>query len=74
VLSHIWQMKPQSQPIVELHTNKVESIQVSRGIVGRIFNHGTLIISGAGNPQAPIVGISNSMAFRRVFMKPQDQA
>ncbi|HEY0269117.1 MAG TPA: PH domain-containing protein [Methyloradius sp.] len=67
-------MKPQSQPIVELHVNKVESIKVNRGIVGRIFNYGTLIISGAGNPQAPIVGISNFMAFRRVFMEPQDQA
>ena len=59
---------------VEININKVESIQVNQGILGRIFNYGSLIISGAGNPQAPIPGISKPMNFRRVFMETQDQA
>jgi len=59
---------------VELTLSKVESIQVHQGILGRIFNFGTLIISGAGNPQAPIAGISNPMGFRRAFMEAQDSA
>ncbi|MBU4230791.1 MAG: PH domain-containing protein [Proteobacteria bacterium] len=59
---------------IELHIGKVESIQVNQGILGRIFDFGTLVISGAGNPQAPIPGISNPMAFRRAFMESQDQA
>jgi uncharacterized membrane protein YdbT with pleckstrin-like domain len=59
---------------VELNISKVESIQVNQGILGRIFNFGTLVISGAGNPQAPIPGISDPMAFRRAFMEAQDSA
>lgn len=63
-----------SRHTVELTISKVESIQVKQSVLGRIFNFGTLIISGAGNPQAPIVGISNPMAFRRAFMESQDSA
>jgi len=59
---------------VELNINKVESIQVDQGILGRIFNYGTLVISGAGDPQAPIPGISEPMAFRRAFIEAQDQS
>ena len=63
-----------SRHTVELNISKVESIQVKQGILGRIFNFGTLVISGAGNPQAPIPGISEPMTFRRAFMESQDQA
>lgn len=63
-----------SRKTVELNITKVESIQVDQGILGRIFNYGTLIVSGAGNPQAPILGISNPMEFRRAFMESQDQS
>lgn len=62
-----------SRNTIELNIAKVESIQVNQGILGRIFNYGTLIVSGAGNPQAPIPGISNPMAFRRAFMESQDK-
>lgn len=59
---------------VEININKVESIQVDQDVLGRLFNFGTLIISGAGNPQAPITGISAPMEFRRAFIEAQDQA
>jgi uncharacterized membrane protein YdbT with pleckstrin-like domain len=62
-----------SRQTIELNITKVESIQVGQGVLGRIFNYGTLIISGAGNPQAPIPGISNPMGFRRAFMESQDK-
>lgn len=62
-----------SRKTIELNITKVESMQVNQGIIGRIFNFGTLVISGAGNPQAPIKGISNPMTFRRSFMEYQDQ-
>ena len=58
---------------VEINIHKVESIQVDQDILGRMFNHGTLIIAGAGNPQAPIAGISDPMAFRRAFIEAQEQ-
>ncbi len=63
-----------SRNTIELNIQKVESIQVQQSVLGRIFNFGTLVISGAGNPQAPILGISEPMAFRRAFMEAQDQA
>ena len=62
-----------SRKTIELNLQKVESLQVNQGVLGRIFNFGTLVISGAGNPQAPIPGISNPMTFRRSFMEYQDQ-
>jgi uncharacterized membrane protein YdbT with pleckstrin-like domain len=58
---------------VEISINKVESIQVDQGILGRMFNFGTLVIAGAGAPQAPITGISSPMAFRKAFIEAQDQ-
>ena len=63
-----------SRQTIELNISKVESIQVNQSILGRIFNFGTLVISGAGNPQAPIPGISDPMSFRRAFMESQDRA
>lgn len=57
---------------IELNINKVESLQVNQGVFGRMFNYGTLVISGAGNPQAPISGISNPMGFRQAFMEFQN--
>ena len=58
-----------SQKAIELNIKKVESIQVSQSILGRVFNYGDLIISGVGISQVPIPGISNPMAFRRAFME-----
>lgn len=63
-----------SRRTIEINSDRVESIQVDQGILGRIFDFGTLIISGAGNPQAPIPGISDPMHFRRAFMESQDAA
>ena len=63
-----------SRRTIELNINKVESIQVDQHVLGRMFNYGSLIISGAGNPQAPIPGISNPLQFRRAFMEAQDLA
>lgn len=59
---------------VEININKVESIQVDQAVLGRIFNFGTLMISGAGSPQAPITGISDPMEFRKAFIEAQDQS
>ncbi|MGB4059593.1 MAG: PH domain-containing protein [Burkholderiaceae bacterium] len=57
---------------IEMRIEKVESIQVDQGLMGRLLNYGTLIVSGAGNPQAPIPNISKPMEFRKSFMEFQD--
>lgn len=63
-----------SRNTIEMSLPKVESIQVHQGILGRIFNFGSLVISGAGNPQAPVPGVANPMEFRRMAMEAQDQS
>ncbi len=59
---------------IEININKVESLQVDQEVLGRMFNFGTLIISGAGTPQAPVAGISRPMEFRKAFIEAQDQS
>src|ERR1044071_5975096 len=37
---------------VEINLNRVESVQVEQGLLGRLFNFGTLIVSGTGTSHA----------------------
>jgi uncharacterized membrane protein YdbT with pleckstrin-like domain len=57
---------------VEMNISKIESIQVDQGILGRIFNFGSVIVSGAGDPKAPIPGISHPLKFRKMFFEVQE--
>lgn len=59
---------------IEINVGRVESIQVDQDILGRLFDFGTLIIAGAGSPQAPIVGVSEPMEFRKACTHAQDRA
>jgi uncharacterized membrane protein YdbT with pleckstrin-like domain len=62
-----------SRQTIEMNLQKIESIQVDQSVTGRIFNYGSLVISGGGTPQAPIHGISNPMAFRKAFIEAQER-
>jgi uncharacterized membrane protein YdbT with pleckstrin-like domain len=57
---------------VEINLDKVESIQVEQGLLGRLFNFGTLIVSGTGTSHAPLIGIAEPMGFRKAFIEAQD--
>lgn len=59
---------------VELNIQKVESVQVQQGILGRMLDFGTIVIAGGGNPQAPVPGIRDPMGFRRAFLEAQETA
>ncbi len=59
---------------VELLLHKVESIRVKQSILGRIFNYGSIIISGAGNLQAPVPIIEYPLKFRNSFMEIQENS
>lgn len=61
-----------SRSTIEINLQKIESIQVNQGILGRIFDYGSIVVSGAGNPQAPIPGISKPLQFRRAFLDTQE--
>lgn len=58
---------------VEININKVESVQVDQSLLGRLFDFGTLVISGAGTAQAPLHGIAEPLAFRKAFIEAQEQ-
>jgi len=58
---------------VEMNISKIESLMVHQGILGRIFNFGSIVVSGAGNPQAPILGISSPIKFRQRYFEMQDE-
>lgn len=62
-----------SRSTIEINIHKIESIQVNQGIFGRIFNFGSIIVAGAGNPQAPVPGISSPLEFRRAFIDTQER-
>lgn len=53
-----------SRKTVELKNSKVESVQVDQSIMGRLLNFGSIVVSGAGGPQAPIPNISAPLQFR----------
>ena len=59
---------------VEINLSKAESIQVDQGILGRVFDFGTLVISGTGTSHAPLVGIAEPLAFRKAFIEAQDSS
>jgi hypothetical protein len=55
-----------------MNLSKVESIQVEQGVLGRLFDFGTLIVSGTGASHAPLTGIAEPMGFRKAFIEAQD--
>ena len=57
-----------SRQTIEINLHKVESTQVHQGVFGRLLNYGSIVISGAGNPQASIPYIENPLEFRRQCM------
>jgi uncharacterized membrane protein YdbT with pleckstrin-like domain len=63
-----------SRHTIEMNLSKIETIQVTQSLLGRMFDYGSLIISGAGIPQEPIPGISQPMEFRRAVMEAQENA
>jgi hypothetical protein len=50
----------------------VESLQVHQSLFGRMFDYGSILISGAGSPQAPVPGIAHPLEFRKFFMEAMD--
>lgn len=57
---------------VELNHSKVESFSVEQGILGRIFDFGTIVINGTGGGKTPIPSIDSPLEFRRNAMETID--
>jgi uncharacterized membrane protein YdbT with pleckstrin-like domain len=50
---------------LEVLLPKVEGIQVDQGILGRLFNYGTITVHGTGGTDEPFPNISAPLEFRR---------
>ena len=48
----------------EIKLEKVESVSVQQGLLGRMFGYGTVIIAGSGGNNAVMKGVRNPLAFR----------
>jgi len=54
-----------SRESIELLLSKVEGLQVKQGILGRIFDFGSVIITGTGGSRSPFPGIARPLHFRK---------
>jgi uncharacterized membrane protein YdbT with pleckstrin-like domain len=57
---------------IEMFLEKIESIQVDQSVLGRLFNFGSVVISGTGVHSAPFKSISDPLALRKHFMMAAD--
>ncbi len=54
-----------NQRTVELQLSKVEGITVEQGLIGRVFNYGSIVVGGTGGTKEPFALIRAPIAFRR---------
>jgi uncharacterized membrane protein YdbT with pleckstrin-like domain len=53
---------------------QVEGITVDQGILGRIFNYGTIVIEGTGSDRTPYKGIAGPLQFRLAVQEQIDHS
>src|SRR5208282_3368458 len=58
---------------IELRLDKIESIKVDQGFMGRILNFGSITISGTGGDKTPIESIADPLQFQKHFMSAVDK-
>src|ERR1035437_3931675 len=59
--------------VMELRLDKIESIKVDQGVMGRILNFGSITISGTGGDKTPIERIADPLQFQKHFMSAVDK-
>jgi uncharacterized membrane protein YdbT with pleckstrin-like domain len=60
-----------SRKTIELNLSKVESVDVSQGVLGRIFGWGKVTVVGIGASREPFSQIANPLEFRRAVQSQQ---
>lgn len=56
----------------EIYLSKVEGVHIDQPLLGRIFNYGTVEVSGVGTEVAPIKNMADPMVFRKKFLEAAD--
>jgi uncharacterized membrane protein YdbT with pleckstrin-like domain len=49
---------------MEMNRSKVESVAVHQGIMGRLFDYGTVVVKGTGGGMEPLATIEHPLDFR----------
>ena len=62
-----------SRNTVEMFLDKVESLNVEQGVMGRLLDYGTVGIRGTGITEELIRNISNPLLLRKQFMTAADK-
>jgi uncharacterized membrane protein YdbT with pleckstrin-like domain len=60
-----------SRRTLEMNLNKIETINVNQGILGRMLGYGTIVIIGSGGTKESFNGISDPLTFRKKCMELQ---
>jgi uncharacterized membrane protein YdbT with pleckstrin-like domain len=54
-----------SRHTVEQRIQKIESIRVNQGMMGRMLDYGTIMVHGTGGATTPIRNVASPFAFKR---------
>lgn len=57
---------------VEINLTKIESVRVEQTVTGRIFNYGSIIVTGTGSTMDPIPFIADPIRFRQAIQAATD--
>jgi len=60
-----------SRRTLEMNLNKIESVNVNQGLLGRMLGYGTIVIVGTGGTKEPFADISDPLTFRKKFQEVQ---
>jgi uncharacterized membrane protein YdbT with pleckstrin-like domain len=60
-----------SRDTIEINLARIESVQVSQTVMGRLLDYGTIVFSGAGTPQATLPSIASPLEFRKAVVGAQ---
>lgn len=58
-----------SRKTLEMNLQKIESVNVEQGIMGRMFGYGNITIIGTGGTREHFRNISNPLEFRQKFQQ-----
>ena len=61
-----------SRQTIEINVARIESVQVEQTVMGRMLGYGTIVLSGAGTPQATLRHIADPLAFRKAAVGAQE--
>jgi uncharacterized membrane protein YdbT with pleckstrin-like domain len=59
---------------IELLLNKIESVGVDQGLLGRVLGYGTIVVRGTGGTAEPFTTVRHALEFRRQVQEQIDRS